>query len=1038
MTLRIFLIVISLLICLSILGQSTKFDFPISRYGKEMGLKSNDVLSIARDTFAVLWVGTTESVYRFEGNEFTRLNNILGNNQLDYPIQVIDLYIDKDNLMWIGTRAFGVFTYDIDANKLKKLAGTLDNGQVINSERVYGLHTLNDSTFRMTLHDTGPVDYFPAKDSFRIVPIFTDSVALQEQDGFQLMVRPVFDKEKVLFKDWYSSLSGMVKYDQELDTFYYFNPPSDSHLEIRNAVVDSDGIIWCATYSEGLWSFDSDTKNWENHRCTNGPNSYINCLNAAVVQIYDEEHIIVGAYYEAYLFNKKSGEFIMFKDHIPNCAWSAPSSRMEWYDGKLWIASYELGLLKHDTSSQDWNKNIYAHQYVNNFKYNSKLGKYYATYNSMSFGIYHGNGLELIDLSNKIKNDWGIGSIYWDKMDRIWFNVGYHLYYYNYITKKLVGPFDDQINLKNQYQAMDEDSFGNLWLSAYDGAVVKLNLSTLNATTYSDAGDGDVLIDIAYRSNLEQTTDDGKVWFRGQNNFFYYDNKSDKFSFAKDLKDENGNLFSMPVSPTIAVNKNGLVYFGTRTDEIFSIQNGPLEGQSCKQVIFKNKIISLRILDMVVDSSDRIWMATESGLAMANTIDSTYYFFGEDEGLQDLNTLYLKNENELLISSNYTFHIIDMNKAINRPAKHNIQIVSVERDGIKLSTDQYEISEKIRKFEFGPTNKFLRIKFNDYTAESKFNKSYAYKLDNSDWTYIGETQEVFLTNPPRGKSKLFIKSKLKYEDVWSEPKLVSVLSVKPPLLKRIEVKLFILILLGLIGLFMYRYRMRQLREKQSLIIAFNKQIAETEMKALRAQMNPHFLFNVLNAIKLNVQKNNQEEAISFITDFSKLIRSVLQNSGKKTISLAEELEALELYVKIEKKRFDSSIIYSCKIDPMVDPQMIKIPPLLLQPYVENAIWHGILHNIKIPGEIHINVQNIGGVIMISIKDNGIGRVKANQLKLKSAQKKKSMGMQITQDRMAMSNQISDKEYKVEILDLYNLDGTAAGTEAVITISDNES
>ncbi len=125
----------------------------------------------------------------------------------------------------------------------------------------------------------------------------------------------------------------------------------------------------------------------------------------------------------------------------------------------------------------------------------------------------------------------------------------------------------------------------------------------------------------------------------------------------------------------------------------------------------------------------------------------------------------------------------------------------------------------------------------------------------------------------------------------------------PPLIQRKG--FWALCAVGLLLLFYlgYRYRLSQLKEKQNLMIAFNKQLAETEMKALRAQMNPHFLFNVLNAIKLNVQKNQQENAIDFITDFSKFIRSVLQNSGKKRISLEEELQPLELYVKIERNDF---------------------------------------------------------------------------------------------------------------------------------------
>ena len=147
---------------------------------------------------------------------------------------------------------------------------------------------------------------------------------------------------------------------------------------------------------------------------------------------------------------------------------------------------------------------------------------------------------------------------------------------------------------------------------------------------------------------------------------------------------------------------------------------------------------------------------------------------------------------------------------------------------------------------------------------------------------------------------------------------------------------------------LYRYRIREIKKKEALITAFNKQLSETEMKALRAQMNPHFLFNTLNAIKLYVQKNDQEQAVGYLTDFAKLIRQVLQNSASTLIPLTAELEALDLYIRIERMRFDASFEYSIEVGQDVSPDMVRIPPLLLQPYVENAIWHGLMTKAMAP------------------------------------------------------------------------------------------
>jgi tetratricopeptide (TPR) repeat protein len=172
-------------------------------------------------------------------------------------------------------------------------------------------------------------------------------------------------------------------------------------------------------------------------------------------------------------------------------------------------------------------------------------------------------------------------------------------------------------------------------------------------------------------------------------------------------------------------------------------------------------------------------------------------------------------------------------------------------------------------------------------------------------------------------------------------------------------------------------------------------LQESEMKLLRSQMNPHFMFNVLNSINRYVLENDAQQASAYLTKFSRLMRLVLENSRSEKITLDNELTALTLYIDLEALRFKDKISYTLNVDPSVDKRFTRLPPLTIQPYVENAIWHGLMHRDE-GGKIDINISQVDNhVLKVVIEDNGIGRKAARDLKSKSATDKKSFGMQIT-------------------------------------------
>ncbi|GAA4455313.1 hypothetical protein GCM10023189_23050 [Nibrella saemangeumensis] len=228
----------------------------------------------------------------------------------------------------------------------------------------------------------------------------------------------------------------------------------------------------------------------------------------------------------------------------------------------------------------------------------------------------------------------------------------------------------------------------------------------------------------------------------------------------------------------------------------------------------------------------------------------------------------------------------------------------------------------------------------------------------------------------------------------------------------------------------------QLLEQQhirQLKLDFDQQLAEIQMTALRAQMNPHFIFNCLNSIQLYTTNNNAAKASDYLNRFSQLIRLVLENSRSERVTLSNELEALRLYLEMEAMRFKDKLRFTIETDPELDSDLIEIPPLLLQPYVENAIWHGLMHKPE-GGHVQVNVEPVEtDCLRITITDDGIGRAKAAELKSKSATRHKSFGMKMTGERISLINRLYQTQTQVQVHDLVDAYGQAAGTEVVLEI-----
>jgi tetratricopeptide (TPR) repeat protein len=214
--------------------------------------------------------------------------------------------------------------------------------------------------------------------------------------------------------------------------------------------------------------------------------------------------------------------------------------------------------------------------------------------------------------------------------------------------------------------------------------------------------------------------------------------------------------------------------------------------------------------------------------------------------------------------------------------------------------------------------------------------------------------------------------------------------------------------------------------------ALQQRAKELEIQALRSQMSPHFIFNCLNAINRFILGHETEAASDYLTKFSRLMRMIMNHSRHAYISLAEEIDILRLYLGMEQLRFKDAFDYRIVIADELDIDAIRIPPLLVQPFVENAVWHGLM-NKEDRGTLTISFSATDDLLTCVVRDNGVGRRRAAQLKSKSVEKHKSMGMQITAERMALISGIDTLEPFFVIEDLYDHRGEATGTQVTLTV-----
>jgi two-component sensor histidine kinase len=307
---------------------------------------------------------------------------------------------------------------------------------------------------------------------------------------------------------------------------------------------------------------------------------------------------------------------------------------------------------------------------------------------------------------------------------------------------------------------------------------------------------------------------------------------------------------------------------------------------------------------------------------------------------------------------------------------------------------------------------------------------YAYQLSGIDaqWNYSNYfNRSINYNNLPPGHYVFKIKAQ-QLGGNWSNIAREFIITITPPFWNTYWFKACIFVtMLGLIY-FMVRWRLQSVRKQEREKNKHEKELLELEAQALRAQMNPHFIFNCMNSIKALIQNEERQKSIDYLTTFSKLIRTLFNNSDKRQVSLHDELETCKLYTQLEAMRLDGKLQYQFDINENLDLKSVMVPALIIQPFIENAIWHGIVPKEK--GKVCVKVNGNDENILCEIEDDGIGRETSKNNKPATTVIHHSKGINLSQARLNLEKILSDKNASVEILDKYE-NTVATGTRVII-------
>lgn len=492
------------------------------------------------------------------------------------------------------------------------------------------------------------------------------------------------------------------------------------------------------------------------------------------------------------------------------------------------------------------------------------------------------------------------------------------------------------------------------------------------------------------------------------------------------MKDDCGDCAFFERNTYGRIRRDGdRLIFATKAEGVYSYG---ITDRSVRHYTRAEGLPSMRVSDFIIDQAGRIWGVSPGGLfSIDENASKKVRAFGEEDGLfyRDLSYHFisLMPNGRALIGMHRGIAWFYPEVLRSQPYPERTILHEVRINGAVIIPKNNAIT-----LQYGDG---LEVAFSGLGFIQPERFVYSWRIPGrTEWQTV-ERPRVFF--PSWRENDFVLEVRVGDQDGnWLDDAIQLHVEVDTPFIHTNVFRLLLAFLFVVLIYGLYRYRYIQLRKQALIRTEYGQRLAEIEMQALRAQMNPHFLFNSLNSIKYFIIRNQTDLAADYLTKFSRLIRLILSNSKQERVTLATELEALRLYVELEGLRFDQKFEFELVVDQNIDPEEIQLPPLLIQPFAENAIWHGLMHKTG-TGKLAIRLSLKGNELVCEIEDNGIGREKAAEMRSKSATRDKSLGIDITRNRLERMNLLQAPDRMIEVIDLYLPNGAACGTLVRLSI-----
>lgn len=986
--------------------------------------------AITQDDKGLLWIGSDNGLIAFDGVHFNYYRNKAGDsngipsNTINYNFQ------DKNGNYWVSAPGYGTYSFDFNTQSFKKLR--YKNQQDFNIHQYNAGLPLETTTgeFWIPLRNFGLAKWNRQLHTMKPYRLQGDS---NGNEYYQISWINAMAEDPADGTLWLATNNGLVHFFSASGQYQVYKDSESLVGQVVNHLLfDRQQRLWVGAWGAGIKYFNKETKKFTSHKWFDVNAGTKNICSG--IGIMDDEHLWVSALdHSLMLFSTKTYSFSTVAGLDDAGVAMGASSLFQNNKAVLWLVSPRA--LTRINSGE--NKFVYHPLQDSTLLTFANHGFYsfVKTNASLLIGVYYGGSILQYDINKKkffplksatVRNVLFLSE---DKKGDVWIASTHGLMIYDTAAKKIKNKFTavikkklDELTINAVLHADDSTT----WLAARQG-LLRLDYARdkLEWVIKVNAAKTEAWLNVLYKDHL------GNTWFgTNANGIGCYQRRTGTVVY---FNQQRNPLYPKAVCTSIAETPEGDIVFNNGNAGLCVLSHPFKAKEKIMAYNTSNGFISDRITAVFKDKQSRFWLFTNKGLCYLNLADMSTTCFSEQEGLyQNLiySYPYVDDKGLIYLGHSKSFQVVDPSALLDTAGEAgSIYLSSFKVNGHEI-TEQPASLQTIT-LPYNQTN--ISFDFAFLSAAQTPGYQYAYQLEGLDktWRHTGSNAAGQFSNLAPGSYQLHIKAFNK-NGSWSSKAFTLHILITPAWYKSWWFYTLFLICSLAMVVFIFRYRVSQIRKENNLKTQFNKKLNEIEMRALRAQMNPHFIFNCLNSINRYIVKSDHKTASSYLTKFSKLIRLILDNSASDSISLERELETLQLYIEMENLRFDNAFDYFIETGANVQPDTIAIPSMLLQPYIENAIWHGLLHKDDGKGMLTIKITRPEeNLLYVQIDDNGVGRKRSKEIR--SAETiRRSYGIQISKERIQLINNLYNVNASVSIEDIMTFD-KVAGTRVVLKI-----